>query len=410
MGLWLKILIGMLLGVSFGGILGQKAEVFKPVGDVFLNLISMIIVPLVLSSIVIGITSIRDPKKLRRMGIKTLCIFLLTTVSAILLGIVVAYIFQPGANFQMRLPAEIAPQSSTPLGDIVLALVPQNPVTALVEGNILQIIVFALFLGAAINLAGERGRPLVEFFESVAEVMYRLTSIVMEFTPIGVFAIMAWVTGSFGLAILFPLLKFLAVYYIACAVHIIAVFCSVLRFMANVSPWPFFRGMRDAIMVAFSTSSSTATLPFSMNCVQMNLGVSRNVASFVLPMGSTVNMNGAAIFQGMGAIFVAQAYGMDLGWHSLVAIILTATFSSIGAAGVPGAGFIMMSYVFSSAGLPLEGLALFISIDRVRDMMSTVLNVLGDAMCAVYIARKEGELDERQYYRERIHELEGDEV
>lgn len=410
MGLWLKILIGMLLGISFGALFGAQAEILKPVGDVFLNLISMIIVPLVLSSIVIGITSIRDPKKLRRMGIKTLGIFLFTTLSAILLGIFVAYIFQPGLNLHMKLPVASASMDSAPLGDIVLALVPQNPVTALVEGNILQIIVFSLFLGAAINLAGERGRPLVEFFESLAEVMYRLTSIVMEFTPIGVFAIMAWVTGSFGITILVPLLKFLAVYYAACFIHIFVVICSMLRFMANVSPWPFFRGMRDAIMVAFTTCSSTATLPISMNCVQMNLGVSRNVASFVMPMGSTVNMNGAALFQGMGAIFVAQVYGLHLGLDSLIAIIVTATFSAIGAAGVPGAGFIMMSYVFSSAGLPLEGVALFISIDRIRDMISTVLNVLGDAMCSVYIARKEGELDERQYYRERVLELEGDEI
>lgn len=410
MALWVKILIGLILGAFTGVILGPQAEIFKPIGNVFLNLISMIIVPLVLSSIVIGITSIRDPKKLHRMGWRTLGIYLFSTLSAVLLGISAASFFKPGLNLDLKLPLQRSPSEVPSLGDIVLALVPQNPVTALVEGNILQIIVFAIFLGVAINLSGERGRPLVEIFESLADVMNRLTTIVMEFSPIGAFAIMAWVSGSFGLSILLPLMNFLSVYYIVCIIHVVVIFCSILWFMAKLSPLPFFRGMSDAVMIAFSTCSSSATLPISMNCVQRNLGVSRNIASFVMPLGSTVNMNGAALFQGMGAVFVAQVYGIELGWENMMAIILTATFSAVGAAGVPGSGFIMLSYVFSSAGLPLEGLALFISIDRIREMVSTVVNVLGDAVCAVYIARQEGELDERQYYRERLIELEGDEV
>lgn len=410
MALWVKILIGLILGALTGMLLGPQAEIFKPIGNVFLNMISMIIVPLVLSSIVIGITCVRDPKKLNRMGLKTFGIYLFTTLSAVLLGILAASIFKPGINLDLKMPLHRSHSEVPALGDIVLALVPQNPVTALVEGNILQIIVFAVFLGVAINLSGERGRPLIEIFESLADVMNRLTSIVMEFSPIGAFSIMAWVSGSFGLSILFPLMKFLSVYYTVCVIHVLIFFCSILWFMSKLSPWPFFRGMSDAIMVAFSTCSSSATLPISMNCVQKNLGVSRNIASFVMPLGSTVNMNGAALFQGMGAIFVAQVYGIELDLQKMFAIILTATFSAIGAAGVPGSGFIMLSYVFSSAGLPLEGLALFISIDRIREMVSTVVNVLGDAVCAVYIAKKEGELDERQYYRERLVELEGDEV
>lgn len=410
MKLWIKILIGLGMGMVAGGLLGHQAEIFKPVGNIFLNLISMIIVPLVLSSIVISITNIRDPKRLGRMGVMALWLFMCTSLCAVLLGVAAAAIFKPGLDLDMILPAKLATSNSPSLGEIIMTLVPQNPITALVEGNILQVIVFAIFLGIAISLSGERGRPLIELFESLADVMYKLTSIVMEFSPIGVFAIMAWVSGSFGLTILYPLVKFLGIYYLACLFHVGIVFCSILRFGAKVNPWPFFRGMSDAIVLAFSTCSSSATLPVAMNCVQKNLGVSRNIASFIMPLGSTMNMNGAAIFQGMGALFVAQVYGIEIGLSNMLAILLTALFSSIGAAGVPGSGFIMLSFVFTAAGLPLEGLALFISIDRIREMVSTVLNVLGDGVCSIYIARKEGELDERQYYQERIVELEGDEV
>lgn len=410
MALWLKILIGLVLGAIFGIFLGPHAQVFKSIGDLFLSLISMIIVPLVLSSIVIGITSIRDPKKLNRMGLKTLGIYLFCTVSAVLLGMFTASLFRPGLDLEFKPSIMRSPSEVPSLSDIILALIPQNPFSALVEGNILQIVVFAIFLGIAINFSGERGRILVDVFESLADVMSRLTMIVMEFAPIGAFAIMAWVAGSFGMSIFVSLAKFLGLYYIACAVYVLVVFCSILWFMAKLHPLPFFRGMGDAILMALSTCSSSATLPVSMNCLQKNLGVSRNIVGFVVPLGSTVNMNGAAIFQGMAAIFVAQVYDIQLGWHSLAVIILTATFSAAGAAGVPGSGFLMLSYVFSAAGLPLEGLALFIGIDRIREMVSTVVNVLGDAVCSVYIAKKEGELDERQYYHERLIELEGDEV
>jgi Na+/H+-dicarboxylate symporter len=278
----------------------------------------------------------------------------------------------------------------------------------MVEGNFMQIIVFAIFLGISINLAGPKGRPLMEFLESLSDVMYRLTAIVMEFSPIGVFAIMAWVAGSFGLAVLYPLLKFLVAYYLACILHVLIVFCGMIKFMAHLSPWPFFRGMRDAIMVAFSTCSSSATLPVSMHCVQKNLGISRNIANFVLPLGATVNMNGAAIFQAMSAIFIAQAYHITLSFQAILTIVITAIMSAIGAAGVPGTGFIMLSVVVSSAGLPIEGVALLAGIDRIREMASTVLNILGDAVCAVYIAQDEGELDIRQYNHKELVELEED--
>lgn len=410
MKLWVKILIALILGIGTGIILGPRAEYLKPIGTIFLNLISMIIVPLVLASMTIGITSIHDPQKLGRVGLKTLALYLMTTLIAIVIGISFAKFFGTGQGLELASTVKEIKNIETPtLSEIFLSVIPKNPFLSLVEGNILQIIVFSIFLGISINFAGEKGKPLLEVLESLADVMYRLTSIVMEFSPIGVFAIMAWVSGSFGTKVLVPLTQFVATYYFACLVHVLVVFCGLLWF-SGLNPWPFFRGMGDAIMMAFSTSSSSATLPVSMHCVQKNLGVSKNITNFVLPLGSTVNMNGAAIFQGMSAIFVAQAYGIELDWYSLVTLVVTATLSAIGAAGIPGTGFIMLSAVFTSVGLPPEGLTLLAGIDRIREMASTVLNVLGDAVCAVYVARQEGELDERQYYHEDLVELEGSDL
>lgn len=406
MKLWLKILIALFLGVIAGIILGPHAVYLKPIGTIFLNLINMIIVLLVFSSMTVGITSIHDPKKLGRVGIKTLFLYLATTATAIVIGLFFASVFQPGLGINLPTTVTQTTPPTASITDILLSIFPSNPIAAMVEGNFMQIIVFSVFFGIAINLAGDKGKPIMDVMESLADVMYRLTAIIMEFSPIGVFAIMAWVAGSFGINILIPLLKFLLVYYLACATHVLIVFCGMLKFLARLSPWPFFRGMSDAIMMAFTTSSSSATLPVSMHCAQKNLGVSKHITNFVLPLGSTVNMNGAAIFQAMSPLFIAQAYGINLSLQSILTIVVTATLSAIGAAGVPGTGFIMLSVVVSAAGLPIEGLALLAGIDRIREMGSTVLNVLGDAVCAVYVAKQEGELDIRQYNHKELVEYE----
>ena len=409
MKLWIKILIFMILGIIVGAVMswaGYSTAMFKPVGDIFLRLINMIIVLLVLSSMTVGITSIHDPQKLSRVGLKSLFLYISTTIAAVSIGIFFGKMFGIGVGMGLKTTTVLVDADTPTLGEIMLQIIPYNPVASLVEGNVLQIIVFSLFLGISINFSGARGRPLLEFLESLADVMYRLTSIVMEFSPIGVFAIMAWVTGTYGVGTLYELGYFLGSYYLACAVHVVVVMCGILYFLAKLNPLPFFKGMSDAIMLAFSTSSSSATLPVSMHCVQENLGVSKNITRFVLPLGSTVNMNGAGLFQGMAVVFIANAYGIDLNLQKLIMIVATATLSAIGAAGIPGSGFIMLSVVFSSVGLPIEGLALLAGIDRVREMVSTILNVLGDAVCAVYIAKQEGELNERQYYHEDLVEME----
>jgi Na+/H+-dicarboxylate symporter len=394
MKLWMKILIGLGLGAAVGLLVGPDAVYLKPIGQIFISLINMIIVLLILSSMTVGITAIHDPKKLGRVGIKTLILYLTTTAVAIVIGIGFAKIFEPGTSLPLRLPEPIGIIQTPSITEMLYSIVPSNPIQALAEGNVLQIIVFSVFLGLAINFAGERGKPLLKVLDSLAEVMYRLTSIVMEFSPIGVFAIMAWVAGTFGSAVLLPLLKFLALYYFACFVHIVIVFLPMLKWMAKVNPIDFFKGMKEAIIMAFSTCSSSATLPISMKCAEENLGISKNITSFVLPLGSTINMNGAALYQGMAAVFIAQAYGLELNLFALTTLVITAILSSIGAAGIPGSGFIMLSVVFTSVGIPIEGLALLAGIDRVREMISTVLNILGDAVCAMVVAKQEAKRPE----------------
>lgn len=410
MKLWLKIVIGLGIGVVLGLSLGERAVYLRPIGTIFINLISMLVIPLVFASMTTGITSIHDPRKLGRVGIKSLSYYLVTTAIAVGFGLLFGTLLKPGAgvNFQVTQPVEMAPPPT--LGALLLDIIPKNPITSLAQGNVLQVIVFAIFLGLAINLAGEKGRPLMRFIQSLADVMYRLTSIVMEFAPFGVAAIMAWVVGTFGWKILLKMGIFLAANYLACGCQLVFIFGGFLWFIGRLSPIPFFKGMGDAIALAFSTCSSSATLPVSMHCARENLGVSPGMTNFILPLGSTVNMNGAAIFQATAALFVAQAFNIALSPIQVVTVVVTAIISAIGAAGIPGTSFVMLSLVLTSAGLPTEGIAVLFGVDRVREMVSTVVNVLGDAVVAVLVSKSEGELDVDQYNQAELVGFEESEV
>lgn len=402
MKLWMKIVIALVLGMIVGYLLGPHAAYLKIVGDLFLRLINMIVIPLVFSSMTVGITSIHDPQKLGRVGIKTLLVYLVTMVIAILFALSFGMLIKPGAGLELKSTSVLNIEQLPSVGKIFLDMIPSNPIQSMSSGNVLQVIVFSIFLGIAINFAGTKGKPVLQLLEAVSDVMLRLTSIVMEFAPFGVFAIMAWVSGTFGFEVIIQLAKFLLTYYLCGCVHILVVFCGILWFLARLKPLPFFRGSSDALLVAFSTCSSSATLPVMMHCAQANLGVPKQISSFVLPLGSTVNMNGAAMFQGMAAIFVAQAYGIDLTLQQIALITLTATLAAIGAAGIPGSGLIMLSLVFNSVGLPMEGIGILLGVDRLREMFSTTMNVMGDLVTSVYIARSEGELNEQMYYHEEL--------
>lgn len=398
--LWYKILVGLIVGVFLGDTLRENASMLEPVGEIFIRLIKMLVVPLILSSMTVGIASIHDPKKLGRVGLKTLTMYLITTAISICIGLVMAYIISPGDGIQIDAQVNrFKVAEETPkLSNLIVQIVPENPAEALASGNVLQIIVFSLFLGFSIILIGEQGRPLHRIMESLSETMYRMTSIIMEAAPFGVCAIMAGVTGKYGLETVLRLMSFLACNYLCFIIQIVFVFGFILRFIARLDLMKFLKGMRDAIALAFSTSSSSGTLPVSLHCVQENLGVSRNIANFVLPLGSTVNMNGAAIGQAVAAVFVAQVYGIELSWQNLAVIVVTATLSAIGAAGIPSTGIVMLSVVLSSVGLPTgQVIGMLYGVDRIREMGSTVVNILGDSVVAVTVAKAEGELDEEQY-------------
>ncbi len=395
--LWQQILVGLLLGVVVGMLYKPGALALAPVGALFLNAIKMLIVPLVFISLVAGITAMSDSAKLGRISVKTIAIYLITTAFAVSIGLAFGTLFSPGEGMHMVASGSAEAKQAPSLVQILVGLVPTNPVTAFAEGNILQIIVFAIALGVSMNLVGEKAAPAIRLFDSLAEVLYKLTDLVMRFAPIGVFALIAGVVASHGIEVLLPLAGVIGVIYLASIAHMLLVYGSLIGGLARLSPLRFFRGIAPALAVAFSTSSSSGTLPVSIECARKNLGVSQGVAGFVLPVGATINMDGTAIYQGVLALFIAQAFGIDLSAGQYLMIILTATLASVGTAGIPGAGLIMLSLVLSSVGLPLEGVALIAGIDRILDMARTTVNVTGDLMTTTLVARSENELDRDVY-------------
>jgi Na+/H+-dicarboxylate symporter len=397
MPLWQQILIGLALGVLTGVLFKADALVLAPIGALFLNAIKMLIVPLVFVSLVAGITAMSDSAKLGRISVKTIAIYLVTTAFAVSIGLLFGALFTPGEGMNMVASGAQEAKQAPSLVQILVGLVPTNPVAAFAEGNILQIIVFAIALGVSMNLIGDKAAPAVKLFDSLAEVFYKLTDLVMRCAPIGVFALIAGVVASHGIEVLLPLAEVIGVIYLASLAPVLLVYGGLLGLFARLSPLRFFKGVAPALAVAFSTSSSAGTLPVSIECARKNLGVSQGVAGFVLPVGATINMDGTAIYQGVLALFIAQAFGVDLNAGQYLMIILTATLASVGTAGVPGAGLIMLGLVLTSVGLPLEGVALIAGIDRILDMARTTVNVAGDLMTTTLVGSSEKELDRDIY-------------
>jgi Na+/H+-dicarboxylate symporter len=396
--LWLQILAGMSLGIVVGQLLGERADYLKPIGTLFVNTIKMLIVPLVFCSLIVGVTSMQDTSKMGRIGFKSFAFYLATTSIAISLGLLVGALMAPGEGLPLAAHAVAADSKPVPsIMETLINIVPTNPVAALADGQILQVIVFAVALGVALVLIGEHGKPAIRVFESLAEAMYKLTDMVMKLAPYGVFGLMAWVSGKYGMQMLLPLLKVIVAVYLGCILHVLGFYSIVLSVFARLNPLQFFKGVSNALAVAFTTSSSAGTLPVSMKCASEYLGVNKKISSFVLPLGATINMDGTALYQGVTALFVAQAFGVDLTWVDYATIVLTATLASIGTAGVPGAGLVMLTLVLNSVGLPLEGVALIAGIDRILDMARTVVNVAGDLVATTVIAKSEDELDLAHY-------------
>jgi len=394
-----KIFLGLFLGIIVGLLLTNNSNIattfIKPFGTLFLNMIKMIIVPLVFSSLVVGTASVGDVKSLGRIGGKTMAYFLVTTALAIVIGLILGTVMAPGQGLSIPAEVEQEVQEAPSIVDTLINIIPNNPLKSLVEGNMLQIIVFAIFLGIGATIVGEGlGKPFLSFCNSLAEIMYKITEIVMKFAPIGVFGLITPVVAENGPSVLLPLIKVIAAVYIGCILHGIIVYGSLLKVLAKFSPIKFFKGAASPAITAFSTSSSSGTLPVTLKAAKERLGIPDKIASFVLPLGATVNMDGTALYQGVCALFIAQVYGLNLSLGQMLTIVLTATLASIGTAGVPGAGMIMLTIVLESVGLPLEGIALIAGVDRVLDMARTCINVVGDLSAAVVVAKSEGMLME----------------
>ena len=395
---WLKILIGLVLGVITGLILNKQVEILSMVGKAFIDLLKMLVGLIVFSSLVVGMCHISDPKKLGRIGLRTVLFYVVTTIIAISIGLAIVLIVKPGMHLGIPLPSGHGGDGNLSLIDFLFAIVPSNPFAAFAEGNILQIIVFAILFALAISMAGEKAKPILGFIESLSEVMAKLTNVVMKLAPYGVFALMATAVGALGSKIILPLFWAIGCIFVACLIQVSIIFTLSLKYLAKLEIAPFFKGMKDAIIVAFTTSSSSATLPVNLECARDHLGLSPDISGFVLSLGSTINMNGTAIGQSVLAIFIAQAYGIDVSFTNIIILMFTTLVSAVGTAGIPGSGLVMLSIVLNAMGLPLEGIALVAGIDRLRDMFATVVNILGDAVAAVYVAKKENQIDETKYH------------
>ena len=381
----LGLVLGVIAGLAFQGAPDVATEYIKPFGTIYLNLIKMVVVPVVLLSIMQGIVSLQDVRKVGSIGVKTICFYLVTTAIAITLGLVLANVLQVGAGYTISTEGLSYEAAEAPsLMDTIVNLFPSNFFQPLADATMLQVIVIALFFGFGIILAGEKGKLAKDLVDSCAEVSFKVMFIILKLSPIGVFALICPVVASNGPDVLLPLLKVILVAYAAYIIHMIVTYSTAVKLASGMSPLKFFKGMSEPILFAFSSASSVGTLPFNMDATQQ-MGARKEVSSFVLPLGATINMDGTAIYQGVCAIFIAQIFGVDLTIAQQLTIILTATLASVGTAGVPGAGMIMLAMVLESVGLPLEGIALVAGIDRILDMGRTTVNITGDAACTMCV-------------------------
>jgi Na+/H+-dicarboxylate symporter len=410
MSLTQRILIAMGLGLVLGSLLQWIAlpedhflnafalnGVIDAGGKIFITLLKMLVVPLVFVSLVCGAASLGDTGSVGRLGGKTIGLYLLTTAIAVSMAMLIALTTDPGLGGESANQAQAAtafePKTAPSVKDTFINVVPGNPIAAMADGKMLQVILFALLFGLALSRAGTSGQKLRAFFMDLNEVMMRLITMIIVLTPIGVFCLMTQLGATLGLAEIAKVAMYFATIVITLLAHAALVYPLLLKSLTGLSPLAFLAKMREPLLVAFSTSSSGATLPVTLRTVEHKLGVPNNVASFAVPLGATINMDGTAIMQGVATIFIAQFYGIDLGLTALLTVVLTATLASIGTAAVPGVGLITLTLVLDQVGLPVEGIALIIGVDRLLDMLRTAVNVTGDATVATIVASSDDQLD-----------------
>ncbi|MCF7519283.1 MULTISPECIES: dicarboxylate/amino acid:cation symporter [Pseudoalteromonas] len=412
-----RIMIGMVLGVVVGfifqAILAGEDDFLIPLGlfslpikaffvdgifhvggQIFIASLKMLVVPLVFVSLVCGTCSLSDPKKLGRLGGKSILLYLFTTAIAITVAITLALIFNPGEGINLPSDANYSAKEAPTLAQVIIGMFPTNPIDAMASGNMLQVIVFALLFGIAMALSGKAGKRVASVFEDLNTVILKLVTLLMNIAPYGVFFLMAKLFTTIDLKLIKSLALYFSIVVLALFIHGLVNYSILLKVLTGLSPVTFLKKMKNACLFAFSTSSSSATMPITLETANKKLGAHNSVASFTIPLGATINMDGTAIMQGVATVFISQVFAVDLSISDYLMVILTATLASVGTAGVPGVGLIMLAMVLNQVGLPVEGIAIIIGVDRLLDMTRTAVNVTGDCMVTCVVAKSEGQLDE----------------
>lgn len=407
MSLVVGLVVGAIINLSKGHIPAGAESfitnylvngIFDVVGKIFISSIKMLVVPLVLVSLVVGVTGIGDIGKLGRVGGKTLFFYMTTTCLAISLALIIAKIIGPGVGLNIvREGGEFTAKAAPGFAQVLINIIPTNAFASMVSGNMLQVIFFALLTGISIASLGKKAETVLLFFNQCNEIVMKMITLIMLLAPAGVFCLIAKVFATQGFSVLLPLIKYMVTVFVVLFAHLLGVYSLALALIARLSVVTFFKKFYSTLLVAFSTASSNATIPVTMKAVTERLGVSKSIASFSIPFGATINMDGTAIMQGVAVIFISQVYGIDLSMSDFLMVIVTATLASVGTAGVPGVGLITLSMVLTQVNLPVEGIALIIGVDRLLDMTRTAVNISGDAIVSIIVAKSEGEFDEAIY-------------
>lgn len=399
--LTVAIFIAMGLGALLGGLLNAFAppehwlqtlvvgSFFNTIGGLFVSALKMIVVPLVFISLVHGVTALGEVSKLGRIGGKTIVLYLATTAVAITIALGLASLIQPGARQSADKVAQFDPGEAPSISEVIGNIIPSNPIAALADGNMLQIIVFAIIFGLALLKVGRTGEQVQQVFASANGVMMEMVNLIMATAPVGVFCLISVTFASEGFDVISQLAAYFLTVIAALLLHFFISYGLLLQFLARLNPWMVLKTMMSTIGFAFSTASSNATIPVTLKTLEQRLGVDANIASFTVPLGATINMDGTAIMQGVATVFIAGVYGIDLSTGQLLTVVLTATLASIGTAGIPSVGLITLTMVLQQVGLPVEGIALIIGVDRLLDMLRTAVNVSGDATVSCIVARSE---------------------
>ncbi|WP_407491844.1 dicarboxylate/amino acid:cation symporter [Pseudooceanicola sp. MF1-13] len=405
MSLTVKVLIGMAAGLVLGVIFNMidsefinthiSGGLFAMIGKMFVNALKMLVVPLVFFSLITGVTGIGDIRVLGRVGGKSLVLYIMTTALAISIAIILALLVGPGVGFDMQGvdTSGVTGREAPSVWDVFAAIVPTNPVAAFANGDMLQVIFYTVVLGVAVLMLGHKSKPFVEACEYMNEVMMKVVTIVMAFAPIGVFCLIAKTFTEQGIELFVPVLAYVITLVVALFLHLFVTLMIILKVFSGLNPLTFMKKIRPAQIFAFSTASSNATIPVTLRCVTKRIGADNSVASFCVPFGATINMDGTAIMQGVATVFLANVYGVDLGLGGYITVIAMAVLASIGTAGVPGVGLVMLTMVLGQVGLPIEGIALILGVDRLMDMIRTAVNITGDAVVSTIVAKGEGKID-----------------